>query len=291
MNTHHRPVSSEHRLCGFTLIELLVVIAIISILVAILFPVFAKAREKARQVACLSNVRQISMAEMEYIDDDDQILVPYDTVPTGGAYPDPNTGTFSLNAQIAGSWVNLLQPYIKNYGVFFCPSFSEGQVEQEFDYCYGPGTAAALLPPTWPLPSVPSNLTAGMQNGYQATYTLFPPYAPDQGTCGGSSGDPCVAYAGSGYSWDDGQWVNLQTSAVADTSRTAYVTDGSMGVVKGGAYLGEAAPCVGIGRHMDNGLNVGFLDGHCHFFTSDVLMNSTDVTNGIWYARYFNYKE
>ena len=57
---------------GFTLIELLVVIAIISILAAILFPVFAKAREKARQIACLSNQKQIGLALFQYVQDNDE---------------------------------------------------------------------------------------------------------------------------------------------------------------------------------------------------------------------------
>ena len=59
---------------GFTLIELLVVIAIIAILAAILFPVFARAREKARQTACLNNVKQLSLAVMQYTQDYDEIL-------------------------------------------------------------------------------------------------------------------------------------------------------------------------------------------------------------------------
>src|SRR5579862_176895 len=68
---------------GFTLIELLVVIAIISILAAILFPVFAKAREKARQISCLSNMRQLGLAIYQYTEDYDELL-PGDTDGNGG---------------------------------------------------------------------------------------------------------------------------------------------------------------------------------------------------------------
>src|SRR5438046_5461859 len=91
---------------GFTLIELLVVIAIIAILAAILFPVFAQAREKARQTACLSNHRQVGTAAMMYAQDWDEKWVPY-SVGDGA------------NQHL---WPALLQPYIKNTRVFIEPS-------------------------------------------------------------------------------------------------------------------------------------------------------------------------
>ena len=86
---------------GFTLIELLVVIAIIAILAAILFPVYAKMKEKARQTHCLSNMRQISLAYSTYLDD-------YD-----GMWPSCHYAAHLL----------LLDPYIKNRDLWVCPSF------------------------------------------------------------------------------------------------------------------------------------------------------------------------
>src|SRR6056297_1745410 len=94
---------------GFTLIELLVVIAIIAILAAILFPVFARAREKARQSACLSNVKQIGLGFMMYAQDYDERLCP--SYLAGN--PDSNN-----------RWDEMLQPYLKNEQILRCPSES-----------------------------------------------------------------------------------------------------------------------------------------------------------------------
>lgn len=100
---------------AFTLIELLVVIAIIGILVAILFPAFARAREKARQTACASNMKQIGLAILQYVEDYDE------------TYPMTCYGyTLGVgNMPIPGAlyqWTQAVQPYIKSTAVFSCPS-------------------------------------------------------------------------------------------------------------------------------------------------------------------------
>src|SRR3990172_12022563 len=99
---------------GFTLIELLVVIAIIAILAAILFPVFAKAREKARTASCQSNEKQIMQAILMYASDYDQVLPIF-------RMGRPGSGTCrALPSYWTWRWT--IQPYMKNAGALSCPS-------------------------------------------------------------------------------------------------------------------------------------------------------------------------
>lgn len=98
---------------GFTLIELLTVIAIVSVLAAILFPVFARARENARRMSCQSNLKQIGLSGMQYASDYDGALPPGMINPTGG---------MSGSAFETMTFVDLLQPYTKNLQVFVCPT-------------------------------------------------------------------------------------------------------------------------------------------------------------------------
>jgi len=102
---------NELKIKGFTLIELLVVIAIIAILAAILFPVFAQAREKARQSTCLSNMKQIGLGIMMYSDDYDE------TYPFGSI--------LSADQSKYTGLPNFLNPYLKNYSIWRCPSKSK----------------------------------------------------------------------------------------------------------------------------------------------------------------------
>jgi len=118
---------------GFTLIELLVVIAIIAILAAILFPVFSRAREKARQTSCLSNLKQLDLGLIMYTQDYDETYCPF-------AYVGP-TGF-----QTAFDMVN---PYIKNAQILLCPDDKIGRVI---------GTGALIPSPPAPKCSYGANL-------------------------------------------------------------------------------------------------------------------------------------
>jgi len=106
---------------GFTLIELLVVIAIIAILAAILFPVFARARENARKSTCQSNIKQLALGVLQYAQDYDERLPRHCYQPASGSY----------------TWVNAVQPYVKNMDVARCPSNATAKSEARGCWGYG----------------------------------------------------------------------------------------------------------------------------------------------------------
>ena len=119
--THSRRANGR----AFTLIELLVVIAIISILAAILFPVFAKVREKARQTSCASNERQIGLAMLQYIQDNDETLFQ-------SYYGLSTAASDATNYK----WMDAVYPYVKSEAVFTCPSDTDSP-----PYKYRSGTS------------------------------------------------------------------------------------------------------------------------------------------------------
>ena len=143
----HKETSLQRRNSGFTLIELLVVIAIIAILAAILFPVFAQAREKARAISCTSNLKQISLAMVMYIQDYDELYVDAGINPFF-THIDPidgydNGANITSDAPYKGcmgwpcilptgeaTFAARLMPYIKSYDVWKCPSANNSAINE-----------------------------------------------------------------------------------------------------------------------------------------------------------------
>lgn len=161
---------------GFTLIELLVVIAIIAILAAILFPVFAKAREKAREISCASNLRQLGLGVMQYIQDNDE-LFPINTNSNAGA------------TQATGaSYMWAIYPYVKSFGVYRCPDDSSQYGSSYVVNNNVGGPLAALTSP-----AVTTMMLEGCRYGLgstppadmnmnEATYHGLNPFGPDDYT-------------------------------------------------------------------------------------------------------------
>ena len=160
---------------GFTLIELLVVIAIIAILAAILFPVFAQAREKARMTSCLSNLKQMGTAFIMYLDDYDETFPPYIQLNSSGQpianndWSTPGGWRDAYTAKGVGgrvyAWHDSIFPYVKNLKMFKCPSrndnYSYGyssEVSGSQRTIMGVGDVFDLPPATIGMIKQPSNL-------------------------------------------------------------------------------------------------------------------------------------
>jgi len=255
---------------AFTLIELLVVIAIIAILAAILFPVFAQAREKARAITCLSNSKQIGTAHMMYGQDYDETLIPW-FVPTGLPRDDWRHDLLS--------WAQNLQPYIKNgapvdppagytsanpIGMLVCPSFNATLLRDTGNRadCDGAGALDTYLPALW----------------YHAHYGI------GFGAAGGSCtyADPHMYMAGS-----DVRTLTMAMALVSRPAESALISDGFTGVMPNGLHsFGTTMGCEAAESHQGGG-NFTFVDGHAKRIARNAERYLDTDSGGCVYKRYF----
>lgn len=228
---------------GFTLIELLVVIAIIAILAAILFPVFAQAREKAREITCISNLKQMGLALRMYSQDYDERLIwasnwNSDCLSFAGFLPNYDT---SNPAAIAASAPEvLLNPYVKNAGLYLCPTWGPARIAA-FTEAICPGTDA-IQPPAQRVP----------KNSFYWIHFTYP------------FGDPGVRVAGpAGPATING---SVQVSGV---SEAVAVAPAIAPVFWDWADTPEYpnSPHGTLRAPHPSGINIVYLDGHAKKFT------------------------
>lgn len=177
MSFARKPVSS--RRLAFTLIELLIVIAIIALLAAILFPTFSRARERARQASCMSNLKQVGLALKQYAQD-------YD-----GSYPSKQYvlgNSFLRGANDPQSLPAVLLPYTKNNQMWVCPSGWEDLKQAGNTYMYYPGETASYVP----------DVTEGGNSQYDAS-VVTDAYLYKSVTAIGVSGGPTAQAKASRY--------------------------------------------------------------------------------------------
>jgi prepilin-type N-terminal cleavage/methylation domain-containing protein/prepilin-type processing-associated H-X9-DG protein len=226
---------------GFTLIELLVVIAIIAILAAILFPVFAKAREKARQSSCMSNLKQIGTALFMYRSDYDEINCTYrqcanaDPQPTTYYPPDmwwaPYNPSVQPDAAPTGNWrEGLLAPYVKNTQIFKCPSDTVWQCGYAMSDINGsptglwtPGVGVLGMPdssvtdPSGRIVVWDHRRTPGCADTTNFTANPRPPFTPFEGLTSCETHYPTRHNGGCNFLFYDGHVKWLKPSSLRST--------------------------------------------------------------------------
>ncbi|MEO6908679.1 MAG: prepilin-type N-terminal cleavage/methylation domain-containing protein [Abditibacteriaceae bacterium] len=225
---------------GFTLIELLVVIAIISILAAILFPVFARARENARRASCQSNLKQLALGVMMYAQDNDGRVPTYNSMDSTWSDPMP----------VPAGW-DIFQPYLKSTGIVFCPSATKS-TDPRYQQTYGLAMAVYGVFSTtlvmanqnnvYPMDSIPFPSKTGMigETGAEGWGDQSPEHNPNGCTVpSGGNYDPTIP---------GGQ-------AIFDSlTRCSY----------------SSAETLAQTRHFD-GSNYAYMDGHVKWIKSSAV--------------------
>jgi prepilin-type N-terminal cleavage/methylation domain-containing protein/prepilin-type processing-associated H-X9-DG protein len=240
------------RRTGFTLIELLVVIAIIAILAAILFPVFARARESARKTMCMSNMRQLGNAVTMYIGDHEEY------------YPELVSGGCWGRGSIANAlWSRQIYPYVKDKGVFLCPSAQIARAGFRFMANVPVPEDPEINPPPCGNQHTDRRAMPIGMNKFFAPY-----WQCDLQTDPGCSAywEPCSAPGGCDV-WCPRHYVHQ--ARVREAAKMVLFTDGVTDCDGGGGYWINPSGPVNTyfsiaGRH--EGHNIAFTDGHAKWF-------------------------
>ncbi|CEK18102.1 prepilin-type N-terminal cleavage/methylation domain-containing protein [Chthonomonas calidirosea] len=268
---------------AFTLIELLVVIAIIAILAAILFPVFAQAREKAREISCLSNARELGMAIAMFTQDHDEYLPKAffnDQADVGEPWGNPwNTG-----------WDEVILPYIKNKQVFQCPSDSYSLPRPMHDYD----------PNTNPNEVIPGSYRYNTSNLPNGPWTAMKLAALDQPAS-------CILIAESvpgvdGWEWNQlSTWEDIHGRVCIDFTNNAGFDRHSRISGRGpNTWTSESAEVLPKDQRNRAMSNYVFADGHAKALTwsatwqpigPDVNVNGTMLTPTMWRQNFSGWQD
>jgi len=283
------------RKSGFTLIELLVVIAIIAILAAILFPVFAAAREKARAITCVSNLKEMGIALLAYSQDYDERTCPEgDTlgagVPTSisstciGSTPNGVRSKNGLSAVAAWTdWENLLNPYVKSYGIFTCPDltsfpchgYAMNSESEDDDYVGAPDPPFSYQQDS--LDSCTYSSGAWVGTGCQATPpSIAQVSAPDQ----------CLAIFDSpdANAFENTYSTSESAKAKPDTESQEQINSVLVAVQTGVTTEANLMTQFPIGPWRHSGMmNALFMDGHAKATRfSQLKMSNLNIENQIY---------